>query len=154
MHAVRLARGATGRDLIVKMDGCYHGAHDALLVGAGSGVATFAIPGSPGIPKDVAALTLVIPFNDLEAAQKVFAEHGDRIAAVILEPIAGNMGCIPPVAGYLEGLRSLTSNNGSLLIFDEVMCGFRVARGSAQELYGVIPDLTTMGKIVGGGLPS
>ena len=153
MHAVRLARGATGRDLIVKMDGCYHGAHDALLVGAGSGVATFAIPGSPGIPSDVAALTLVIPFNDLEAAKRVFEAHGDRIAAVILEPIAGNMGCIPPVPGYLQGLRSLTASHGSLLIFDEVMCGFRVARGSAQELYDVTPDLTTMGKIVGGGLP-
>ena len=153
MHAIRLARGATGRDLIVKMDGCYHGAHDALLVGAGSGVATFAIPGSPGIPASVAAQTLVIPFNDLAAAEAVFAAHGDKIAGVILEPIAGNMGCIPPVPGYLEGLRSLTSQHGSVLIFDEVMCGFRVARGSAQERYGVIPDLTTMGKIVGGGLP-
>jgi len=153
MHAVRLARGATGRDLIVKMDGCYHGAHDALLVGAGSGVATFAIPGSPGIPASVAAQTLVIPFNDLAAAEEVFAAHGEKIAGVILEPIAGNMGCIPPVEGYLEGLRALTSKHGSLLIFDEVMCGFRVARGSAQERYGVIPDLTTMGKIVGGGLP-
>ena len=153
MHAIRLARGATGRDLIVKMDGCYHGAHDALLVGAGSGVATFAIPGSPGIPASVAAQTLVIPFNDLAAAEAVFAAHGDKIAGVILEPIAGNMGCIPPVPGYLEGLRSLTTAHGSVLIFDEVMCGFRVARGSAQELYGVTPDLTTMGKIVGGGLP-
>lgn len=153
MHAIRLARGATGRDLVVKMDGCYHGAHDALLVGAGSGVATFAIPGSPGIPAPVAAQTLVIPFNDLEAAAAVFEKHGENIAAVILEPIAGNMGCIPPLPGYLEGLRSLTQNHGSVLIFDEVMCGFRVARGSAQERYGVTPDLTTMGKIVGGGLP-
>jgi glutamate-1-semialdehyde 2,1-aminomutase len=153
MHAIRLARGATGRDLIVKMDGCYHGAHDALLVGAGSGVATFAIPGSPGIPESVASQTIVIPFNDLDAARDVFETHGAKIAAVILEPIAGNMGCIPPREGYLEGLRDLTKASGSLLIFDEVMCGFRVARGSAQELYGVMPDLTTMGKIVGGGLP-
>jgi len=153
MHAIRLARGVTGRDLIVKMDGCYHGAHDALLVGAGSGVATFGIPGSPGIPEPVAAQTLVIPFNDLSSVERVFAEHGDRIAAVILEPIAGNMGCIPPRPGYLEGLRAVTKQSGALLIFDEVMCGFRVARGSAQERYGVMPDLTTMGKIVGGGLP-
>jgi glutamate-1-semialdehyde 2,1-aminomutase len=153
MHAIRLARGVTGRDLIVKMDGCYHGAHDALLVGAGSGVATFAIPGSPGIPTSVAALTLVIPYNDLDAAEAVFRAHKDRIAAVILEPVAGNMGCIPPLPGYLQGLRDLTDSAGSLLIFDEVMCGFRVGYGSAQERYEVSPDLTTMGKIVGGGLP-
>jgi len=153
MHALRLARGVTGRDLIVKMDGCYHGAHDAVLVGAGSGVATFGIPGSPGIPESVASQTVVVPFNDLDAIAKVFAQHGDKIAAVILEPVAGNMGCIPPVDGYLQGLSDLTKHHGSILIFDEVMCGFRVAAGGAQERYGVTPDLTTMGKIVGGGLP-
>lgn len=153
MHAVRLARGATGRDLILKMSGCYHGAHDSVLVAAGSGVATFATPGSPGIPESVAACTLVVPYNDLEAARAVFAEHGERIAGVILEPVAGNMGCIPPLPGYLEGLRELTSAHGSVLIFDEVMTGFRLARGGAQERLGVTPDLTTMGKVIGGGFP-
>jgi glutamate-1-semialdehyde 2,1-aminomutase len=153
MHAIRLARGATGRDVIVKMDGCYHGAHDAGLVGAGSGVATFGIPGSPGVPAGTAENTLVVPFNDLEAVERAFAEHGDRIAGVIVEPIAGNMGCIPPREGYLEGLREITARHRSILIFDEVMCGLRVARGGAQELYGVVPDLTCLGKIVGGGLP-
>jgi glutamate-1-semialdehyde 2,1-aminomutase len=153
MHAIRLARGFTGRDLIVKMDGCYHGAHDAVLVKAGSGVATLAIPGSPGIPDSVAANTLVVPHNDLDAISAVFARDGSRIAAVIVEPVAGNMGCIPPRPGYLEGLRKLTQEHGALLIFDEVMTGFRVARGCAQERYGVNPDLTTMGKVVGGGYP-
>lgn len=153
MHAIRLARGATGRDAIIKFDGCYHGAHDACLVGAGSGVATFGIPGSPGVPSAVAEQTIVVPFNDIEAVRRVFADHGERIAAVIVEPVAGNMGCIPPREGFLEGLRDITSNNGSVLIFDEVMCGLRVARGGAQERFGVTPDLTCLGKIVGGGLP-
>jgi len=153
MHAIRLARGFTGRDLILKFDGCYHGAHDAVLVSAGSGVATLAIPGSPGIPDSVAANTLVVPFNDLDAVRDVFKAHGDKIAAIIVEPIAGNMGCIPPVPGFLEGLRDVTHEHGSLLIFDEVMTGFRVARGGAQELYGIMPDITTMAKIVGGGFP-
>jgi len=153
MHAVRLARGATGRDLVVKMAGCYHGAHDAMLVAAGSGVATFARPGSPGIPEAVSHNTLVVPFNDLEAAQAAFVAHGDQIAAVIVEPVAGNMGCIPPLRGYLQGLRALTEQHGSVLIFDEVMTGFRVGPTCAQGLYDVTPDLTTLGKVVGGGFP-
>jgi glutamate-1-semialdehyde 2,1-aminomutase len=153
MHAIRLARGHTGRDKILKMDGCYHGAHDAVLVSAGSGVITFAVPGSPGVPADVAKNTLVATFNDLDAAAEIFAAHGDELAAVILEPIAGNMGCIPPEPGYLEGLRELCTKHGTVLIFDEVMCGFRVARGGAQERYGVLPDLSTFGKVVGGGFP-
>jgi glutamate-1-semialdehyde 2,1-aminomutase len=153
MHAVRLARGCTERDLIVKMEGCYHGAHDSLLVQAGSGVATFAIPGSPGIPASVAENTLVVPFNDLTAVQEMFRTQGKKIAAVILEPVAGNMGCILPLPGYLEGLREVTREYGSLLIFDEVITGFRVGRGGAQEAFGVVPDLTTLGKVVGGGFP-
>lgn len=153
MHAIRLARGATGRDLIIKFDGCYHGAHDACLVGAGSGVATFGIPGSPGVPESTAQNTLVLPFNDLGALEQAFAARGSEIAAVIVEPIAGNMGCIPPRDGYLQGMRAITEKHGSILIFDEVMCGLRVARGGAQERYGVVPDLTCLGKIVGGGLP-
>lgn len=153
MHAIRLARGATGRELIVKFDGCYHGAHDACLVGAGSGVATLGIPGSPGVPQGTAACTLVVPFNDLPALELIFAEHGAQIAAVIVEPVAGNMGCIPPQSGYLEGMRTLTENSGAVLIFDEVMTGLRLARGGAQELLGVTPDLTCLGKVVGGGLP-
>ncbi len=153
MHAIRLARGATGRDVIVKFDGCYHGAHDAVLVGAGSGVATFGIPGSPGVPADTARNTLVVPYNDIEAIETLFAARGAEIACVIVEPVAGNMGCIPPREGFLETLRRVTSEHGSVLIFDEVMCGLRVARGGAQERYGVTPDLTCLGKIVGGGLP-
>jgi glutamate-1-semialdehyde 2,1-aminomutase len=153
LHAIRLARAATGRDLVVKIDGCYHGAHDSLLVGAGSGVATFGIPGSPGVPAALAGLTLVVAFNDAQAMTDVFAAHGERIAAVILEPIAGNMGCIPPVPGYLEAVRALTQKYGALLIFDEVMTGFRVAPGGAQALYDVTPDLTCLGKVVGGGFP-
>jgi glutamate-1-semialdehyde 2,1-aminomutase len=153
MHALRLARGATGRDLVIKLDGCYHGAHDAMLVSAGSGVATFAQPGSPGIPAAVAACTLVAPFNDVAAVRALLEQHRDQVAAVILEPVAGNMGCIAPVAGYLEGLRELTTEHGALLIFDEVMCGFRAGPGGAQERYGVTPDLTCLGKIVGGGFP-
>ena len=152
MHAIRLARGYTGRDKIIKMDGCYHGAHDAMLVKAGSGVATFAVPGSPGIPEAVAANTLVAPFNDLDAVEDLLDAHDD-VAAIILEPIAGNMGCIPPVEGYLEGLRDLCTDRGVVLIFDEVMTGFRVHKGCAQSLYGVTPDLTCLGKIVGGGYP-
>ncbi len=153
MHAVRLARGYTGRDLIVKMEGCYHGAHDALLVSAGSGVATFAIPGSPGIPAAVAACTLVVPFNDIAAVEQLFRTHGSQIAGVIVEPVAGNMGCIPPIEGYLQALRRITTAHGALLLFDEVMTGFRVGSGSAQGRYDVIPDLTTLGKVVGGGFP-
>jgi glutamate-1-semialdehyde 2,1-aminomutase len=153
MSAIRLARGFTGRDLIVKFTGCYHGHSDALLVKAGSGVLTLGIPNSPGVPAAVAALTLTLPFNRLDPVADAFAQHGDAIAAVIVEPVAGNMGCIPPQPGFLEGLRKLTRDHGSVLIFDEVMTGFRVARGGAQTLYGVIPDLTTLGKVIGGGLP-
>ena len=153
MSAIRLARGFTGRDLIVKFDGCYHGHSDALLVKAGSGVLTLGIPNCPGVPESVAAQTLTLPFNDLESIRQAFTAYPQQIAAVILEPVAGNMGCIPPVPGYLEGLRELTREDGSVLIFDEVMTGFRVARGGAQALYDVMPDLTTLGKIIGGGLP-
>ncbi len=153
MSAVRLARGHTGRDLIVKFEGCYHGHGDSFLVQAGSGVATFGLPDSPGVPAPLSELTLTLPFNDLEAAEEAFDRHGDDIAAVILEPVVGNAGVIPPVEGFLPGLRELTSAAGSLLVFDEVMTGFRVAPGGAQERYGVRPDLTTLGKVVGGGLP-
>ncbi|MFW6094672.1 MAG: glutamate-1-semialdehyde 2,1-aminomutase [Pseudomonadota bacterium] len=153
MSAVRLARAFTGRDLIVKFDGCYHGHSDALLVKAGSGVLTLGIPNSPGVPESVAAQTLTVPFNRLEPLADAFTRYGDRIAAVILEPVAGNMGCIPPEAGFLEGVRELTSKHGSVLVFDEVMTGFRVARGGAQARYGVTPDITALGKIIGGGLP-
>ncbi len=153
MHAVRLARGFTGRDILVKMDGCYHGAHDAVLVSAGSGVATLAIPGSPGVPASVAQNTVVLPYNDLESAQELFGRRGDELAALIIEPITGNMGCIMPEPGYLEGLRELCTKHGVVLIFDEVMTGFRLAPGGAQEVLGVTPDLTTMGKVVGGGFP-
>lgn len=154
MSALRLARGATGRKRILKFDGCYHGHSDGLLVGAGSGVATLGIPGSPGVPKAMTDLTIVAPFNDLEATRKAFAKWGDDIAAIIVEPVAGNMGCIPPVPGFLQGLRELCDEYGTVLIFDEVMTGFRVARGGAQRLYRVKPDLTTLGKVVGGGLPA
>lgn len=153
MSAIRLARGFTGRDLIVKFNGCYHGHSDALLVKAGSGVLTLGIPNCPGVPESVAAQTLTLPFNDLESIRQAFTAYPQQIAAVILEPVAGNMGCIPPVPGYLQGLRELTRGDGSVLIFDEVMTGFRVARGGAQALYNVMPDLTTLGKIIGGGLP-
>ena len=151
MHALRLARGATGRDVIVKLDGCYHGAHDSVLVAAGSGVATFARPGSPGIPAAVSALTRTAPFNDLDAVA-AHLSRGD-VAAVILEPVAGNMGCIPPEPGYLEGLRTLTREAGTLLVVDEVMTGFRLARGGACERFDIDADLVTLGKIVGGGFP-
>jgi len=153
MSAIRLARGFTGRDLIIKFDGCYHGHSDSLLVKAGSGILTLGIPNSAGVPAGIAQLTLTLPFNHVDAVATAFANYPDQIAAVIVEPVAGNMGCIPPLPGFLEGLRDLTDRNGALLIFDEVMTGFRVARGGAQALYGITPDLTTLGKIIGGGLP-
>ncbi len=153
MSAIRLARAYTGRDIVVKIEGCYHGHVDALLVSAGSGATTFGSPSSPGVPEAVVGSTLTIPFNDPGAVQQVFDAHGDRIACLILEPVAGNMGCIPPSDGYLPGLRKLCDQAGSVLIFDEVMTGFRVAYGGAQALYGVTPDMTCLGKIIGGGLP-
>jgi len=154
MSAVRLARGATGRPLVVKMDGCYHGHGDALLVAAGSGPATLGIPGAPGVPVEVAALTRSIPFNDAGALETLCAREGDRIACVILEPVAGNMGVVPPGPGYLETVRALTRRHGIVWICDEVMTGFRVAYGGACERYRLEPDLVTLGKIVGGGLPA
>ncbi|MBV9928664.1 MAG: glutamate-1-semialdehyde 2,1-aminomutase [Acidobacteria bacterium] len=153
MSALRLARGATGRNKIVKFEGCYHGHGDSLLVKAGSGVATLGLPDSPGVTASVAANTLTVPYNDAASLEEVFAEHGADIAAVIVEPVVGNMGCVPPREGYLRALRDVTKRHGAILIFDEVMTGFRLARGGAQELYGVTPDLTTLGKIIGGGLP-
>ncbi len=153
MSALRLARGATGRTMIVKFEGCYHGHGDSLLVKAGSGVATLGLPDSPGVPAAVAQGTLTVPYNDTAALEAVFSEHGADIAAVITEPVVGNMGCVPPREGYLKSLRDITTKFGALLIFDEVMTGFRLARGGAQELFGVTPDLTTLGKIIGGGLP-
>jgi glutamate-1-semialdehyde 2,1-aminomutase len=153
MSAIRLARAATGRQIIVKFEGCYHGHADGLLVKAGSGVATFGIPGSAGVPEEIAQLTIALPYNDLPQVEAAFAAHPGAIAAVILEPVVGNAGCIPPTAGYLAGLRALTQREGALLIVDEVMTGFRVALGGALELYGVDADLVTLGKIVGGGLP-
>ncbi len=154
MSAIRLARGATGRERILKFEGCYHGHADALLVGAGSGVATLGIPGSPGVPEAFTQLTIQAPFNDLDAVESAFRRWGDELACVAVEPIAGNMGCVPPEPGFLEGLRDLCDRHGALLIFDEVMTGFRVARGGAQRLYGVRPDLTCLGKVVGGGMPA
>jgi glutamate-1-semialdehyde 2,1-aminomutase len=153
MSAVRLARAVTGRDRIVKFAGGYHGHADALLADAGSGIATLGIPGSPGVPAAAVAETTVLPYNDLEAVTSLFAADGERIAAVIVEPVAGNMGCVPPQPGFLEGLRELTSKSGALLVLDEVMTGFRVAYGGAQALYGVSPDLSLFGKVIGGGLP-
>jgi glutamate-1-semialdehyde 2,1-aminomutase len=153
MSAIRLARGFTRRDKIVKFEGCYHGHSDSLLVKAGSGALTLGVPTSPGVPPELAAHTLTLTYNDLDQVRTMFAELGPEIACVIVEPIAGNMNCIPPVAGFLETLREECTRHGSVLIFDEVMTGFRVARGGAQQLYDVRPDLTTLGKIVGGGLP-
>ena len=153
MSAIRVARGFTGRDKIIKMEGCYHGHGDSFLISAGSGVMTFGSPDSPGVTRGTAQDTLTAPFNDLDAVLKLIESNSGNIAAVILEPVAGNMGCIPPDPGYLAGLRSLCTNHGILLIFDEVMTGFRLAPGGAQELYNIIPDLTTLGKIIGGGLP-
>ena len=153
MSAIRLARAATGRHIIIKFEGCYHGHADGLLVKAGSGVATFSIPGSAGVPEAIAHLTMALPYNDLAAVEAAFAAHPHAIAAVIIEPIVGNAGCILPAKGYLEGLRAITARYGSLLIVDEVMTGFRVALGGACQLYSLDPDLVTLGKIVGGGLP-
>jgi glutamate-1-semialdehyde 2,1-aminomutase len=153
MSAIRLARAATNRKLIVKFEGCYHGHSDGLLVKAGSGVATLGIPGSAGVPEEIAALTLALPYNDLPAVEEAFAAHPGEIAAIILEPVVGNAGCIAPADGYLAGLRSLTSEHGALLIVDEVMTGFRLALGGALELYSLDADLVTLGKILGGGLP-
>jgi glutamate-1-semialdehyde 2,1-aminomutase len=153
MSAIRLARGYTGRDKILKFSGCYHGHADSLLVKAGSGAATFGVPDSPGVPAEIAKLTLTAEYNSLVSVRGLVAENKNSIACIIVEPIAGNMGTIPPREGFLEGLREICTNEGILLIFDEVMSGFRVAYGGAQELYGVTPDMTTLGKIIGGGLP-
>jgi glutamate-1-semialdehyde 2,1-aminomutase len=153
MSAIRVARGFTGRDLCVKFEGCYHGHVDSLLVKAGSGIATLGIPDTQGVPKAFADTTIALPFNDVDALKQTFRARGDSIAAVIVEPVVGNMGCVPPLPGYLEALRSITEQYGALLILDEVMTGFRVAFGGAQERYGICPDLTTLGKVIGGGLP-
>jgi glutamate-1-semialdehyde 2,1-aminomutase len=153
MSALRLARGVTGRRKILKFAGCYHGHADSLLVAAGSGVATLGIPGSPGVTEGTAGDTLTAPFNDIAAVERVVAAHGDDLAALIIEPVAGNMGCVGPHDGYLQALREITKRCRALLIFDEVMTGFRLALGGAQQLYGIKPDLTCLGKIIGGGLP-
>ncbi|ANJ66966.1 glutamate-1-semialdehyde-2,1-aminomutase [Halothiobacillus diazotrophicus] len=153
MSAIRLARGYTGRDRIVKFEGNYHGHSDSLLVKAGSGALTLGMPSSPGVPKALAELTITLPYNDIEQVRATFAEVGQEIAAIIVEPVAGNMNCIPPVPGFLEGLRAVCDEYGAVLIIDEVMTGFRVAMGGAQALYGITPDLTTLGKIIGGGMP-
>ena len=153
MSAIRVARGFTGRDLVIKFEGCYHGHVDSLLVKAGSGLATLGIADTQGVPKAFADTTIALPFNSTEAVEEAFRKHGDRIAAVIVEPVVGNMGCVPPLPGYLESLRSITERAGALLIFDEVMTGFRVAHGGAQQRFGIRPDLTTLGKVIGGGLP-
>ena len=153
MTALRLARAATGRTLVLKFTGCYHGHADAFLVAAGSGVATLGLPDSPGVSETAAAETLVLPFNDLAAVETLFSAKGDDISSVFVEPVVGNSGLIPPLDGFLEGLRTITERHGTLLVFDEVMTGFRVALGGAQERYGIEPDLTTLGKVIGGGLP-
>lgn len=153
MSAIRLARGFTGRDKIVKFEGCYHGHADSLLVKAGSGALTLGVPSSPGVPASVAEHTITLRYNDLDNVRETFRESGDQIAAIIVEPVAGNMNCIPPLPGFLQGLREVCDQYGAVLIFDEVMTGFRVALGGAQALYGVKPDLTTLGKVIGGGMP-
>ena len=153
MSAIRVARGFTGRDLIVKFEGCYHGHVDSLLVKAGSGLATLGIADTQGVPKSFCDTTIALPFNSVEAIEEAFRRHGSAIAAVIVEPVVGNMGCVPPQPGYLEAMREITTRHGALLIFDEVMTGFRVAFGGAQQRYGIRPDLTTLGKVIGGGLP-
>jgi len=153
MSAIRVARGFTGRDLVVKFEGCYHGHVDSLLVKAGSGMATLGIADTQGVPRAFAETTIALPYNSLDAVEAAFRTHGDRIAAIIVEPVVGNMGCVPPLPGFLEGLRAVTERHGALLIFDEVMTGFRVAYGGAQQRYGIRPDLTTLGKVIGGGLP-
>jgi len=153
MSAIRLARGFTGRDLTVKFDGCYHGHVDSLLVKAGSGIATLSLPDTAGVPKAFSDTTIALPLNDLDVVETVFKQRGDAIASVIIEPVVGNMGCIPPAPGFLEGLRRITQQYGALLIFDEVMTGFRLSRGGAQQIFNIKPDLTTLGKIIGGGLP-
>ncbi|PIE83194.1 MAG: glutamate-1-semialdehyde-2,1-aminomutase [Candidatus Contendobacter odensis] len=153
MSAIRLARGFTGRNIIIKFEGCYHGHSDSLLIKAGSGALTLGVPTSPGVPAALAAYTVTLPYNDLPAVQNACAELGDEIAGIIVEPVAGNMNCIAPIPEFLHGLRELCNAQGSVLIFDEVMTGFRVAAGGAQALYGVTPDLTTLGKIIGGGMP-
>jgi glutamate-1-semialdehyde 2,1-aminomutase len=153
MSALRVARGFTGRDVTIKFEGCYHGHVDSLLVKAGSGVATLGLPDSPGVPKGFSDTTIALPFNDLAAVEATFAARGKEIAAIIVEPVVGNMGCVPPAPGYLAGLRELCTKNGALLIFDEVMTGFRVNAGGAQRLFKITPDITVMGKVIGGGLP-
>lgn len=153
MAALRVARAATGREKILKFEGCYHGHSDGLLVKAGSGVATLGLPDSPGVPRALAGLTITVPFNDAAALEEAFRVHRNELAAVIVEPVVGNAGCVPPKSGFLERLRALTAEGGTVLIFDEVMTGFRVAHGGAQQLYGIRPDMTTLGKIIGGGLP-
>ena len=153
MSAIRLARGFTGRDKILKFEGCYHGHADSLLVKAGSGMLTMGVPSSPGIPEDVAKHTLTVSYNNIEEVKEIFQKFGDEIACIIVEPVAGNMNCIPPVAGFLEGLRAICDQYSSVLIFDEVMTGFRVALGGAQAYYNIVPDLTTLGKVIGGGMP-
>ncbi|MDC8832099.1 glutamate-1-semialdehyde 2,1-aminomutase [Alteromonas gilva] len=153
MSAIRLARGYTGKNKLVKFEGCYHGHADSLLVKAGSGALTLGVPSSPGVPDDVAKHTLTVEFNNLDSVKQIFAECGDDIACIIVEPVAGNMNCIPPVDGFLQGLRDICDEHGALLIFDEVMTGFRVSRGGAQERYAITPDLTCLGKVIGGGMP-
>jgi len=153
MSAIRLARGFTGRDKMVKFEGCYHGHADSLLVKAGSGALTLGVPSSPGVPSVLADLTITLTYNDLDGVKEYFAKNGSEIACIIVEPLAGNMNFIPPEPGFLEGLREVCDENGVVLIFDEVMCGFRVAKGGAQEIYNVVPDMTTLGKVIGGGMP-
>ncbi|MEY8264080.1 MAG: glutamate-1-semialdehyde 2,1-aminomutase, partial [Bermanella sp.] len=153
MSAIRLARGFTGRDKMVKFEGCYHGHADSLLVKAGSGALTLGVPSSPGVPAVLADLTITLTYNDLDGVQEYFAQHGSEIACIIVEPLAGNMNFIPPEPGFLQGLRDVCDEHGVVLIFDEVMCGFRVAKGGAQEIYDVLPDMTTLGKVIGGGMP-